>query len=156
MWNCVDEKDDSALPSAWCLFRSSTAASGSACRNSWLADFSGCPKGEPPERKETKKKIKWLKSKNYSYKWFKADRFKTRSATSSGSISLNSMLRPVHTIRCLFAGLSSSVSKNCQSCREPRRWYGKPSCFTLPGFKRQTLSSRVLFRPPKQSDSTHF
>lgn len=42
------------------------------------------------------------------------------------------MLRPVHTIRCLLAGFSSRVSRNCQSCSEPRRWYGKPSCFTLP------------------------
>lgn len=47
-------------------------------------------------------------------------------------MSLNSMLRPVHTIRCLLAGFSNSVSRNCQSCSEPRRWYGKPSCLTLP------------------------
>lgn len=51
--------------------------------------------------------------------------------TSSGSMSLNSMFLPVQTIRCLLAGLSSSVSRNCQSCKEPRRWYGRPSCFTL-------------------------
>lgn len=64
--------------------------------------------------------------------------------TSSGSMSLNSMFRPVQTIRCPFAGLSRSVSKNCQSCREPRRWYGRQSCFALPAVtNNQTQMSRV-------------
>lgn len=58
--------------------------------------------------------------------------------TSSGSISLNSMPRPVQAMKWPLAGSSSSVTKNCQSCREPRRWQGGPSryadgsCLTLP------------------------
>lgn len=37
------------LPSAWCPFRSSNAASGSACHSSWPVCSSGCPSDEPPE-----------------------------------------------------------------------------------------------------------
>lgn len=58
--------------------------------------------------------------------------------TSSGSISLNSMPRPVQAMKWPLAGSSSNVTRNCQSCREPRRWQGGPSrytdgsCLTLP------------------------
>lgn len=50
--------------------------------------------------------------------------------TSSGSISLNSMPRPVQAMKWPLAGSSSNVTKNCQSCREPRRWQGGPSRYT--------------------------
>lgn len=63
-------------------------------------------------------------------------------------MSLNSMFRPVQIIRCPFAGLSRSVSKNCQSCREPRRWYGKQSCFPLPADTCNTISTRCYVRNP--------
>lgn len=68
--------------------------------------------------------------------------------TSSGSMSLNSMFLPVQMIRCLLAGLSSSVSRNCQSCREPRRWYGRPSCFTLPAYNatQDTMYTSLIIR----------
>lgn len=59
--------------------------------------------------------------------------------TSSGSMSLNSMPRPVHAMKCALPGSSRRATKNCQSCSEPRRWYGAPSrntpppsCFTSP------------------------
>lgn len=74
--------------------------------------------------------------------------------TSSGSMSLNSMFRPVQMIRCPFAGLSRSVSKNCQSCREPRRWYGRQSCFPLPAGTHNTNDYSVLFpRVPSSKTS---
>ena len=60
--------------------------------------------------------------------------------TSSGSMSLNSMPRPVQAMKGAFPGSSSRATRNCQSCRDPRRWQGAPSrntlppsCFTSPG-----------------------
>lgn len=41
--------------------------------------------------------------------------------TSSGSMSLNSIPRPVHAMQGAFAGSSNKVTKNCHSCREPLR-----------------------------------
>lgn len=57
---------------------------------------------------------------------------KSLMLTSSGSMSLNSMPRPVHAMKCALPGSSRRATKNCQSCREPRRWYGAPSRNTLP------------------------
>ena len=68
--------------------------------------------------------------------------------TSSGSMSLNSMPRPVQAMKWPLAGSSSRVTRNCQSCREPRRWYGGPSrytngsCFTLPTGRRERERER--------------
>lgn len=52
--------------------------------------------------------------------------------TSSGSMSLNSSPRPVQAIKWLLDGSSSSVTRNCQSCSEPRLWYGGPSLKPTP------------------------
>lgn len=42
--------------------------------------------------------------------------------TSSGSISLNSMPRPVQAMKWALAGSSRRVTRNCHSWREPRLW----------------------------------
>lgn len=52
--------------------------------------------------------------------------------TSSGSISLNSIPRPVQAMKWEFDGSSRRATKNCHSWREPRRWYVGPSRY-IPG-----------------------
>ena len=47
--------------------------------------------------------------------------------TSSGSMSLNSMPRPVQAMKWELDGSSSRATRNCQSCSEPLRWYDGPS-----------------------------
>lgn len=47
-------------------------------------------------------------------------------------MSLNSIPRPVQAIKWELLGSSSKVTRNCQSCRDPRRWYGGPSRYPLP------------------------
>lgn len=49
------------------------------------------------------------------------------SLTSSGSMSLNSMPRPVQAMKWELDGSSSKATRNCQSCSEPLRWYDGPS-----------------------------
>lgn len=47
--------------------------------------------------------------------------------TSSGSMSLNSMPRPVQAMKWELDGSSSKATRNCQSWSEPLRWYDGPS-----------------------------
>lgn len=74
------------------------------------------------------------------------DLIKLYKLTSSGSISLNSSPRPVHAIKWLLDGSSNSVTRNCQSCNEPRLWYGGPSLKPTPS---------CLHFPSSRSGTTH-
>ena len=47
-------------------------------------------------------------------------RFRCEGLTSSGSMSLNSMPRPVQVMAAQLLGSSSSAIRNCHSCSEPR------------------------------------
>ncbi len=72
------------------------------------------------------------------------------SLTSSGSMSLNSMPRPVQAMKWELDGSSSRATRNCQSCSEPLRWYDGPSryrpvsCLMSPTGHMTNLYSSVL------------
>ena len=69
------------------------------------------------ERKKERKKYHFIVINNFREYTRRFDLI----YTSSGSMSLNSIPRPVHAMQGAFAGSSNKVTKNCHNCREPRR-----------------------------------
>ena len=67
-------------------------------------------------------------------------------ATSSGSISLNSMPRPVQAINDEHSGSSKRATRNCQSCNEPLLWKALGSGYVTPFGTLNSGAERNIIR----------
>lgn len=76
----------------------------------------------PPEKIKNKNGFGYNQIKYYPTVFLNVCACVCVDCTSSGSISLNSMPRPVQAMKCELDGSSSSATRNCQSCSEPLRW----------------------------------